>query len=175
MERSIVKQTDTTQAVEGEVRAFLRWTPSGMERVQGPIGGAARRRPRAYARAARGGHAVVEQLRPGLPVAASEELRRALEVSTGVLAEATSIAVRTLARRKREGRLRKDESERVLRIGALRRRATEVLEDPQAARQWLKSPKRALGGATPLEYADTEPGAREVEDLLRRLEDGVFS
>jgi putative toxin-antitoxin system antitoxin component (TIGR02293 family) len=40
---------------------------------------------------------------------------------------------------------------------------------------WLKSPQKALGGKTPLEYSDTEPGAREVEDLLGRLEHGVFS
>jgi uncharacterized protein (DUF2384 family) len=35
--------------------------------------------------------------------------------------------------------------------------------------------QKGLGGKTPLEYADTEPGAREVEDLLGRLEHGVFS
>jgi putative toxin-antitoxin system antitoxin component (TIGR02293 family) len=114
-------------------------------------------------------------LREGLPVAAFESLRTALDIPARALAETTNIAVRTLARRKQEGRLRKDESERVLRIGALLDRATEVLEGRDAARLWLKSPKRALGGSTPLEYADTEPGAREVEDLLTRLEYGVFS
>ena len=171
----MARQTDTREALADGVRAFLQWTPSGMQRGQRPVGGPPALRRRPTTRATRGGHAVVEQLRQGLPVATFEQLRGALEVPTGVLAEATNIAVRTLARRKVEGRLRKDESERVLRIGALLLRATEVLEDPQAARQWLKSPKRALGGATPLEYADTEPGAREVEDLLTRLEDGVFS
>ena len=34
---------------------------------------------------------------------------------------------------------------------------------------------RALGGATPLDFAKTEPGAREVENVLGRLEHGVFS
>jgi len=32
-----------------------------------------------------------------------------------------------------------------------------------------------LGGETPLEYAETEVGAREVEDLLGRIEYGVYS
>ena len=68
-----------------------------------------------------------------------------------------------------------DESERVLRIGALFDRAVVVFGDEDQARQWLKSSQRALGGRTPLEYADTEPGAREVEDLLGRLEYGVFA
>src|ERR1041384_7206032 len=31
------------------------------------------------------------------------------------------------------------------------------------ARRWVKSPQRGLGGAVPLDYAQTEAGAREVE------------
>ena len=165
--------------VEVEASAFLQWTPGGMQRGQRPkVSPAGGRRP-AYGDSIglgnRSAQEVVETLREGLPVAAFEHLRDALDVSTRALAETTNIAVRTLARRKGEGRLRKDESERILRIGALLDRATQGLEGREAACQWLKSPKRALGGRTPLEYADTEPGAREVEDLLTRLEDGVFS
>jgi hypothetical protein len=40
---------------------------------------------------------------------------------------------------------------------------------------WFTSPKIPLDGKTPLECADTEIGAKEVEDLLGRLEHGVFS
>ena len=47
--------------------------------------------------------------------------------------------------------------------------------DSRAAERWLSSPRRALGGATPLELAKTEAGAREVEALIGRLEHGVFS
>jgi putative toxin-antitoxin system antitoxin component (TIGR02293 family) len=54
-------------------------------------------------------------------------------------------------------------------------KAQEVLRGRENARLWFTSPKIALGGKTPLEYADTELGAREVEDLLSRLEHGVFS
>jgi putative toxin-antitoxin system antitoxin component (TIGR02293 family) len=49
------------------------------------------------------------------------------------------------------------------------------LEDAEITRQWFKMPAKALGGKTPLEYADTEPGTQEVEDLLVRIEYGVFS
>jgi putative toxin-antitoxin system antitoxin component (TIGR02293 family) len=165
--------------VDVEASTFLQWTPGGMRRGEHPtLSPAGKRRP-AYGGSLglsnRSGQEVVEALRRGLPVAAFEQLRDALDVSTRALAATTNIAVRTLARRKGEGRLRKDESERILRIGALFDRATEVLEGREAARQWLKSPKRALGGRTPLEYADTEPGAREVENLLIRLDYGVFS
>ncbi len=45
----------------------------------------------------------------------------------------------------------------------------------EAARQWLKSPQRGLGGVIPLDYAQTETGAREVENLLGRIDYGVYS
>ena len=54
-------------------------------------------------------------------------------------------------------------------------KAVEVMESEDNARQWLTSPQVGLGGAVPLEYAETEVGAREVEDLLGRIEFGVYS
>ena len=55
-------------------------------------------------------------------------------------------------------------------------KALELFEgDARAAERWLSSPRRALGGATPLELARTEDGAGEVEALIGRLEHGVFS
>ena len=119
--------------------------------------------------------AVIQTLKKGLPIAAFERLQKALDVPGTLLAEVVNIAGRTMARRKKEGRLNTDESERLWRLGTLFDRAIEVLGDLETARHWFKSPKKALGGQTPLAYADTEPGAREVEDLLGRLEYGVFS
>jgi putative toxin-antitoxin system antitoxin component (TIGR02293 family) len=47
--------------------------------------------------------------------------------------------------------------------------------DADAARRWLTTAQPALGGDKPLEYAATEVGAREVEDLIGRLEYGISS
>jgi putative toxin-antitoxin system antitoxin component (TIGR02293 family) len=118
---------------------------------------------------------VIAALKAGLPVGSFNRLQGALAIPAQELAGIVQIPVRTLARRQKEKHLDIDESERVLRIGSLFDRAVSVLGDEDQARQWLKSPQRALGGHTPLEYADTEPGAREVEDLLGRLEYGVFA
>jgi putative toxin-antitoxin system antitoxin component (TIGR02293 family) len=46
--------------------------------------------------------------------------------------------------------------------------------DVAAARAWLETPSKALGSETPLAAVETEIGAREVEDLIGRLEHGVF-
>jgi putative toxin-antitoxin system antitoxin component (TIGR02293 family) len=118
---------------------------------------------------------VVAKLRAGLPASCFERLRNELEVTSSRLAATVNIAPRTLARRRKEGRLHTDESERLLRIAGLYDRAVDVLGETTKARRWLLAPKRALGGVSPLDFADTEPGAEEVFDLLGRIEHGVFS
>jgi putative toxin-antitoxin system antitoxin component (TIGR02293 family) len=118
---------------------------------------------------------LIGKLKKGLPVGAFDRLRERLDVPEKMLASTVNIAYRTLSRRKKEGRFKTDESERVLRIAKLYEKALDVLEDDEITRQWFKMPAKALGGKTPLEYADTEPGAQEVEELLVRIEYGVFS
>lgn len=117
---------------------------------------------------------VIKRLKEGLPYSSFDKLQSAVNIPSTDLARLVNIAPRTLARRKKTGRLQSDESERILRIGVLFDLAGDVLGDAEVAREWLKSPNRALAGSTPLDYADTEPGAREVEELLGRIEHGVF-
>lgn len=118
---------------------------------------------------------VINSIKEGLPVSAFEQLCANMDVNVSNMAGIVRIARRTLVRRKREGKLKPSESERVYRLSSLFDKAVQVLGTGDAASQWFKTPKKALGGKTPLEYSDTELGAREVEDLLGRLEHGVFS
>jgi putative toxin-antitoxin system antitoxin component (TIGR02293 family) len=119
---------------------------------------------------------LVEKINAGFPYRAFERLQRELDLSAKELADLVQVPPRTLARRKAQGRLRPDESERLLRISRVYDGALRLFEgDRQAARQWLLSPARALSGQVPLELAKTEIGAREVESLAARLERGVFS
>jgi putative toxin-antitoxin system antitoxin component (TIGR02293 family) len=84
--------------------------------------------------------------------------------------------MRTLARRQSEGKLRPDESDRLFRASALFEKAIDLFEgDVTAAGRWLQAPQEALSNRTPLELASTDVGAREVENLILRLEHGVFS
>lgn len=92
------------------------------------------------------------------------------------IAEWLQIPQTTLNRRRAQGRLQPDESDRVLRASRVFGKALELFEgDAEAARHWLASPQRALGGAVPMGLAKTDLGAREVEDLIERLEHGVFT
>lgn len=43
------------------------------------------------------------------------------------------------------------------------------------ARQWLRLPNPALNGRVPIELAETDAGAREVEDVIGRIAYGVYT
>lgn len=117
-----------------------------------------------------------EQVRRGLPFDSLERLVRVMTLSMPTVAEILLIPPRTLQRRKESGRLRPDESDRLVRLSRIYGRAVELFEgDNDAAIHWLESPSAALSGATPLQMCQTEPGSLEVEHLIGRLEHGVFS
>lgn len=118
---------------------------------------------------------LVTAVRDGIPTERFDALKELLEVRTETLADVVGITPSTLSRRRKRGFFDKDESDRVLRLAHVVLRAIDVLDGRENARKWLTEPARALGGEPPLEFADTEPGAREVERLLLRLEHGVYS
>lgn len=119
---------------------------------------------------------LVERVEQGLPYSSLERLRENVGLSRDEISELVQIRPRTLDRRKKEGRLHPDESDRLLRASRVFGQAIALFEGgAEGAMRWLSSPQRALGGAVPLEMARTEIGAREVEGLIGRLEHGVFS
>jgi len=118
---------------------------------------------------------LIEILEAGLPVKELIELQASLDVPMEKLAPKLGISKATLHRRKAQGRLGREESDRVLRYARLMGKAVEVFESEENARRWLTSAQFGLGGAVPLDYAETEVGAREIEDLLGRIEHGVYS
>lgn len=52
-------------------------------------------------------------------------------------------------------------------------RAREVLGDPEAARVWIITQNRSLGGQVPLSLIRTNKGRDQVMEALGRLEAGV--
>ncbi len=119
---------------------------------------------------------LVERINAGLTYQSFEKLRKEMGLSARELGEIMQVSTRTLTRRKASGRFRPDESDRLLRVSRVYGEALSLFEgDPNATRAWLDSPKGALDGKTPLKLAVTEVGAREVEDLIGRLERGVFA
>ena len=83
---------------------------------------------------------------------------------------------RTLARRRaRKEPLTVEESDKALRLKRIAVQAEQVFGDPEKAHRWLRKSKRALQGQTPVEFLATEAGARAVEEMLYRIEYGMFA
>jgi putative toxin-antitoxin system antitoxin component (TIGR02293 family) len=119
---------------------------------------------------------LINQIRAGLGFGALEALAAGIGVPLSELAPLVGIPARTLARRRIAGRLSAGESERVVRLANLFEKTLRLFEGNVAeAQQWLRLPKKALGGESPLDFSTTELGAREVENLVGRIEHGVFS
>jgi len=118
---------------------------------------------------------LIRRIQKGLPFSDLKVLQDSIDMPFEQLAAKLSISRSTLQRRKAAGRLSPDESDKVIRYSRLVRQAADFFGDIEKARAWLKHPQYGLGGAVPLDYAKTEAGAREVENLLGRMKYGVYS
>jgi putative toxin-antitoxin system antitoxin component (TIGR02293 family) len=120
--------------------------------------------------------ALAELVREGLPVKSLLLLAERLELTQSEIAEKIGIPLRTLTRRmSSDSRLTPAESDRTVRLAQVYATAVETLGDGERAAEWLKTPNRALRGGCPLDQLDTDPGVREVEDVLGRIAYGVYS
>ena len=117
----------------------------------------------------------IGQIHAGLSFRAVQNLQKALDIPLEKIAAVLGMSRATLHRRKMAGKIEKDESERLVRYQRLLQKANDVFGSAANAREWLNHPQRGLGNAVPLEFAKTEIGAREVENLLGRIEYGVYS
>jgi len=127
-----------------------------------------------YGRNARGGKLHVA-VREGLPFRSFEHVAEALDLRSGELADVIGVASRTLARRRHQKTLSAVESDRLVGIARIAALAEATLGSKTNVRGWLRCANRALGSVTPLACLDTEPGRRQVEEILHRISYGIYS
>lgn len=113
-------------------------------------------------------------LRRGLPFAALEHTMEAFALSRDEMGAVLNVPARTLVRRKQTQRLAAAESDRLYRLSRVLAHAEQALGGRERATAWLHRSNRALDGAVPLDLLDTDIGATQVDDVLGRLEHGVF-
>jgi putative toxin-antitoxin system antitoxin component (TIGR02293 family) len=86
------------------------------------------------------------------------------------------IPERTFGRRlaKNEA-LKPAEADAIGRLVRVTEEAKKTFGDADFAHKWLSYPNPALGDRIPVEMAETDAGAREVETILTRIAYGVYS
>ncbi|MBN8909245.1 MAG: antitoxin [Rhodospirillales bacterium 69-11] len=93
------------------------------------------------------------------------------------LEKAVGISLRTYQRRKEgpDRRLSPEQSGRAWKFAEILARATEVFGTQAEAEAWLDRSALALDGRKPIDLLSTPAGVRSVEELLTRLEYGVYT
>jgi putative toxin-antitoxin system antitoxin component (TIGR02293 family) len=119
---------------------------------------------------------IMDRVQRGLSYTTLERFHRNTAWPSNEITQWLQISPRVLTRRKQQGRLTPDESDRLLRASRIFAKTIELFEgDRDAAATWLTSPQHALGGGIPIDFAKTDIGSREVENIIDRLEHGVYS
>jgi putative toxin-antitoxin system antitoxin component (TIGR02293 family) len=120
---------------------------------------------------------VAKLIEKGLPVKAIEHLKAALKLNDEEVSSTLGVSPKTISRLRSQPKkkLGVGVGDRLYRAAHVFALAASVFGDEGAAREWLRSPQIGLGNSVPLDLLTTEAGAREVEDLLGRIEYGVLS
>jgi putative toxin-antitoxin system antitoxin component (TIGR02293 family) len=113
-------------------------------------------------------------VKQGIPFVSLQHFARHVGETDNTVLAKIGVTGGTVDRRRKAEILKPDESDRLYRLARVTEMAERVLEDPIKARDWLKTKNRALGGVTPFSLLDNEPGVAMVEDVLNRVEFGVY-
>lgn len=120
---------------------------------------------------------VADLVLQGLPSKSVYFLQNRLGLADDEYAEALGVSTKWLIRNRKTPKAHLDAhiSDRLYRIARIFQLAGDVLESEHAANDWLHRPQSALGERTPLALMRTEAGTKEVEELLVRIEYGLYS
>ena len=84
-------------------------------------------------------------------------------------------SVKTLERKKAIDKLDKHTSSIVIEIAKVLDHAVDVFGNEEKVKRWLNMPNRALNNIKPVELFYLPTGLKMVNDVLGRIEEGIFS
>ena len=113
------------------------------------------------------------KIRQGISVALVVRLQELLGLTDAQAARLIGRSRSTYSRhRNQDKELGVPEAERAVRYARLLALAAETFGRLDDASAWMQEPNRALGNDTPLDMAETDPGATMVRDLLLGIQHG---
>jgi len=118
---------------------------------------------------------LAQYIRKGLPVSVIDSIMEAFSLTSEDLVIPLGVSISTIKRRHKQTQLSPSVSDRLFRVASIVSEATETLGSQEKAARWLHKPNRALGGDSPLSRLDTSIGFQQVEEVLLRIEYGIFS
>ena len=86
-----------------------------------------------------------------------------------------NISIKTMERKNPTDKLDEKTSSHALEVARVMQHTYEVFEEEEKAKSWLNRENRALNGVKPVELLNTLTGINMVNDILTRIEEGVYS
>lgn len=111
----------------------------------------------------------------GLPRLSVDNLAEVMEIPMTVMAEILNLSYKTLTRKGKKDLLSPTVSFHTYEMSDVIAKGFEVFEDGAKLNTWLHKKNRALKGRTPFELLDSPTGIKLVNQVLGRLEEGVYS
>lgn len=118
---------------------------------------------------------LIDRSRVGIAGSEADQIARLLGVTDKEMAPLLNQSIATFHRQAKAGRLDASTSERLLLLGRLAHYGATVFQDQGKFTRWLRRPLRLLGDRSPLDLMDSPTGVQLVEDILGRIEYGVYS
>ena len=125
----------------------------------------------------------IARARQGIAVAEAAGIMQTWSIPVGAFAALLGVSERKWSRARAggpDGLLSPVESDRLLRARQVFDHARAVFDrafsgDDRDAVAWFSMPNHALSGDTPLSLMDTDAGVHQVDDVLTRIEFGVYA
>ena len=120
----------------------------------------------------------ITRARQGIAVAEAAGIMQRWSIPVGAFAALLGVSERKWSRARAggpEGLLSPVESDRLLRASRVFDHARAVFDNDQDAVAWFSMPNHALLGEAPLSLMDTDAGVHQVDDVLTRIEFGVYA
>lgn len=118
---------------------------------------------------------LIDRSRQGLIGTEAGRVAGMLGVTDKEMARLLNQSIATFHRQAKAPLLDASTSERLLLLDRLATYGTTVFQDKGKFTRWLRRPLRLLADRSPVDLMDSTTGVQLVEDILGRIEYGVFS
>ena len=116
----------------------------------------------------------ITMIRSGISKKELEKVKEQSGLDYDSLSSILSVSRATLINKKGADKFDAATSERILLLADTLAYGQSVFEDKDRFNTWMKSSNKALGNKPPISIMDTVYGIREVQNLIGRIEHGVF-
>jgi putative toxin-antitoxin system antitoxin component (TIGR02293 family) len=119
---------------------------------------------------------VIDMGEQGITKASIDDLTSHIGITRKTMAEdVLGMSVKTLERKTPKEKLNKQTSSHAIEIAKIMQHAYEVFEDEEKVKRWMNKENRALNNLKPVMFLGTLTGINMVNDILGRIQEGVYS